>query len=145
MARWNDTTVYPNLASPAADDLLPIADVSADAGERQRHITWAQLVSAATGLVNVNSYSADRTLDAEDDLGSHARFTAAATVTIPPGLPLGWSCGIGNATASDTVALAEGSGVTLLSAGVEVSNGKYVSLLVVASNVVEAVGAFADE
>ena len=51
MSRWTDTTAFPNLPTPASDDLLPIADVSQAVGSRQRTITWAQLqVLAAAGV-----------------------------------------------------------------------------------------------
>jgi hypothetical protein len=46
VAKWTNTTSYPNLPAPADDDLLPIADVSEASGSQQRTITWSQL----TGL-----------------------------------------------------------------------------------------------
>jgi hypothetical protein len=52
VARWTDTTAYANLPSPDDADLLPIADVSAAEGSRQRTITWGQLASAAAGALD---------------------------------------------------------------------------------------------
>ena len=51
MARWTDTTTYPNLAVPAAADLLLIADASAAAGSQQRTITWSQLTTVQSILI----------------------------------------------------------------------------------------------
>jgi hypothetical protein len=47
VAKWTNTTSYPNLPTPADDDLLPIADVSEASGSQQRTITWGQLVALA--------------------------------------------------------------------------------------------------
>jgi hypothetical protein len=52
VARWTDTTSYANLPAPDDADLLPIADVSAAEGSRQRTITWGQLASAAAGALD---------------------------------------------------------------------------------------------
>jgi hypothetical protein len=59
VGRWTDTTKYPNLVSPAAGDLLPIADVSEDEGQRQRTITWAQLAALAAAGATVDTVDPD--------------------------------------------------------------------------------------
>jgi hypothetical protein len=144
---WTNTTTYPNLASNLVDDadLIPVADMSLAAGSRQRTLTVGALKAlTGTALTTVVSSAGALTLDANLHRGAHVRITAAGNVTIPAGLPVGWSCVVSNATASATVALVD-SAVTLLSAGVSISNGKWVALVVVNTNVVEAVGAFADE
>jgi hypothetical protein len=65
VAKWTNTTSYPNLASPADDDLLPIADVSEASGSQQRTITWQQLTALAAAGAEVSAY--DPTAD--DDEG----------------------------------------------------------------------------
>lgn len=48
MSKWTNQTAYPALAaaSVAADDLMPIADVSQDDGEQQRTITFEDVAEA---------------------------------------------------------------------------------------------------
>jgi hypothetical protein len=62
VAKWNNTTSYPNLPAPADDDLLPIADVSEASGSQQRTITWAQvqanLATELGDLTDVDTYGA---------------------------------------------------------------------------------------
>jgi hypothetical protein len=55
VARWTDTTSYANLPAPDDADLLPIADVSAAEGSRQRTITWGQLVALAAAGATVDT------------------------------------------------------------------------------------------
>lgn len=53
----------------------------------------------------MNSYPGDRTLTAADS-GAHVRITATGVVTLPPGLPTGFTATIMNATGFGTVTLA---------------------------------------
>ena len=144
MANWR---TYPQVS--AADvvdaDLLPYSDESAAVGSRTRTTTVGTLRAALSGFTTVVTLAGGSTLDVDDHLGAHVRVTPTGTITIPPDLPIGWACVIENATVSDDVTLTEGAGVTLLSAGVDVANGKVVGLVVVNTDVVLAVGAFADE
>jgi hypothetical protein len=139
VARWNSFAAL-TAAELANDDVLPVSDTSAVEGSRSRVVQLGSLK-----LARVRSYAANFTLDDDLDLGAHVRVTAVATVTIPADLPVGWSCVIENATVGDVVDLAEALGVTLLSAGVSVSPGKWVGLQVVNTDVVSAVGAFTEE
>lgn len=144
---WTNTTAFANVPASTVDtaDILPYADMSQAAGSRQRTITVATLQAITNGLVSVVSYAGNRTIDLDDDLGAHVRITAVGTVTFPEGLTVGASGIVENATVSDTVTVAGGGSVTLLSAGTEIANGKWVAWVVVNANVVAIVGAFADE
>jgi hypothetical protein len=123
-------------------DLLAFSDESLPEGQRSRTLSVGVLRRIVESKVIV-TYTGSHTFTPATDLGAHLRFTAAGTFTIPAGLTVGTSWVVGNATTSDTVDI-DGSAVTLLSNGVEVDNGGWVAFLVVGSNVVEAVGAFAD-
>lgn len=145
--KWTDVSSFASIpaGTVATDDVLPFADVSQAEGSQQRVITVDTLAAVLNGVVGVNSYAVPTTLDTSTDRGHHVRITAAAAVTIPPDLPIGWNCVLENATVSDTVSLAAGAGVTILSAGTEVANGKWVAIVMVNTNVASVVGSFADE
>jgi hypothetical protein len=141
VSRWN---TFPQIGANAVanDDLIAYSDSSLPELERSRTLSVAVLRRIVESKVIV-TYAGSHTFDPATDLGAHLRFTAAATFTIPAGLAVGTSWVVGNATTSDTVDI-DASAVTLLSNGVEVDNGGWVAFLVVGTNVVEAVGAFAD-
>jgi hypothetical protein len=141
VSRWN---TFPQIGANAVanDDLIAYSDTSLPELERSRTLSVGVLRRIVESKVIV-TYTGSHTFDPATDLGAHEEFTAAGTFTIPAGLTVGTSWVVGNATTSDTVDI-DGSAVTLLSNGVEVDNGGWVAFLVVGTNVVEAVGAFAD-
>jgi hypothetical protein len=145
VGRWTDTTKYPNLVSPAAGDLLPIADVSEDEGQRQRTITWGQLIGQAVDIAPITSYAASDSLDESDDLGAYVRVTAAATITLPNSFATGWQATIVNATDAADVGLAA-TGTLVLPAGFTegIVNRRAVTVIHVGSNVWEVHGALVE-
>jgi len=140
---WTDTTAYVNLPAPDDADVLPIADMSLAEGSRQRTVTVGTLRALAGGLTPIRVAAGSTTVTAAD-LGRQVRVIGAGAVDFADGLPQGFYCVVGNNTVSDVVTL-DDDGVTLLSAGVSIANGKWVAVLVVDVNVIEAVGAFVDD
>ena len=63
MARWTNTTTYPNLASPDDLDIMPIADSSAVAGSQQRTIQWSQIRSLVSGVGVVSTLAPSHLAD----------------------------------------------------------------------------------
>jgi hypothetical protein len=78
-----------------------------------------------------------------DDV-DRVRVIAAGAVDFEVDLPTGSSGVVENATVSDVVTF-DDTGVTLLSPGVSIANGKVVAYLVVAANVIQLSGAFVDD
>lgn len=153
--KWNS---FPHLtgAQLADDDQLPVSDSSQPDGEKDATTTIGALRDAISGgggdtthllpkLAEVNAYAGNRTLDG-DDSGAYVRVTAAGTVTLPDGLETGFQCVVVNATASETVALAAATTLTL-PAGFEpeIQNRRAVTVIHVGSNVWEAHGALVEE
>lgn len=65
------------------------------------------------GRLATRTYSTSATLDLTLDEGAYVVVTGAATITLPPSAPSGWSCTIRHAAGTSAVALAPGSGVTI--------------------------------
>ena len=84
MGRWTNTTTYPNLASPDAADILPIADVSATAGTQQRTITFAQLSAlAAESFLDLTDTPAAYTGEANKLVAVNGAANALEFITAP--------------------------------------------------------------
>lgn len=101
--------------------------------------------SGASKLVNVLSYSSNRTLDVDDDLAAYIRITDEATVTLPDGFPTGWQALIVNATDADTVDL-DAATTLVVPSGFEpeIQNRRSVTVVHVGSDVWEAHGALVE-
>ena len=82
MSRWTDTTAFPNLPTPASDDLLPIADVSQAAGSRQRTLTWAQLQALAAAGATVNAADPGAGDDSDDGYAVGSLWYATGSETL---------------------------------------------------------------
>ena len=145
MGRWTNTTTYPNLPAPDDADILPIADVSATEGARQRTITWAQLLALLAAGATINSHAGNHTLHETNDAGAYVRITAAGTVTLPNSFPTGWQATVVNATDAADVEV-EATGTLTLPADVTpfIVNRRAITVIHVGSNVWEAHGAFVE-
>lgn len=97
-------------------------------------------------LADLRAYSANASLDADLDLATYVRVTAAAILTLPDGFPTGWQCVIVNATDAATVELSAAT-TLILPTGFEpeIQNRRAVTVVHVGSNVWEAHGALVEE
>ena len=65
------------------------------------------------GRVPVKTISSNYTLDLVEDEHAYIVVTAAATITLPPEAPSGWTCAIRHAAGAAQVTIAPGANVTI--------------------------------
>jgi hypothetical protein len=147
MARWTNTTEYPELAANqvSASDLVPIASMTEADGERQRVMTVETARAALAGIATINTHAGNHTLSENTDLGAYVRITGEGTVTLPTSFVTGWQCTIVNATDSNPVDLSTGGSLLLPASVTEfIQNRRAVLVVHIGSGNWEVHGALED-